>query len=76
MLTTNFYETDVSYIPILQIKPNEEGTLKYYGCGGILISSKFGITADHCIDDTRYLKNATFFAGMYKWRGFPNPDDV
>ena len=37
-----------------------------YGCGGILISSRFGITADHCIDDTKYLKDAIVWAGAYK----------
>ena len=42
-----------------------------FGCGGILISSRFGITADHCIDDTEYLKYAQVFAGAYKWNDFP-----
>ena len=35
-------------------------------CGGILISSRFGLTADHCIDDTKYLKEAIVWAGAYK----------
>ena len=35
-------------------------------CGGILISSRFGITADHCIDNTKYLKDAIVWAGAYK----------
>ena len=42
-----------------------------YGCGGILISSRFGITADYCIDDTKDLKYAQVFAGAYKWNDFP-----
>ena len=40
--------------------------LKVANCGGILISSRFGITADHCIDDTKYLKEAKVWAGAYK----------
>ena len=35
-------------------------------CGGILISSRFGITADHCIDNTKFLKDAIVWAGAYK----------
>lgn len=34
-------------------------------CGGILISSRFGLTADHCIS-TKYLKEAIVWAGAYK----------
>ena len=37
-----------------------------YGCGGILISSRFGVTADHCIDNTKFLKDAIVWAGAYK----------
>ena len=39
---------------------------KVLNCGGILISSRFGITADHCIDETKYLKEAIVWAGAYK----------
>ena len=44
------------------------------GCGGILISAKFGITADHCINDTINLDFAAVFAGGYKYEplGFPH----
>ena len=48
----------------LELKTRNEFYI--YGCGGILISSRFGITADHCIDDTKYLKDAIVWAGAYK----------
>ena len=49
-----------------QLALKTEDDFYTYKCGGILISSRFGITADHCIDNTKYLKDAIVWAGAYK----------
>ena len=56
--------------------PYQIGLVNYLACGGILISAKYGITADHCINSgDRTIVTAGAYKSSDAWPFGNDPQD-